>query len=92
MGEKGMDCTGGIFIANGENAISITDIPELTFDYDPEECSELLNAFRDGFSLTIRVSERTYATLKNVLDLDAAERMIEKIGQAVNEYVREVGV
>ena len=82
--------TGGIFLANGENVISITDIPELTFDYDPELDSELIKAFHDGFSLTLHVSDETYATLKDVLDLDAAERMLDKIKQAVKEYVREV--
>ena len=85
-----MDCAGGIFLANGKNLVSITDIPELKFDYDPEEDSELIKAFRDGYSLTLHVSDDTYATLKDVLDLDAAERMLEKIKQAVKEYVREV--
>lgn len=77
-------------MANGEKIVSINEIPELKFDYDPEEDSELIKAFHDGFSLTLHVSDETYATLKNVLDLDAAERMLEKIKQAVKEYVRTV--
>ena len=76
-------------MANGEKVISFTDIPELTFDYDPEFDSELIKAFHDGFSLTLHVSDETYATLKDVLDLDAVERMLEKIKQAVKEYERE---
>ena len=67
---------GGIFLANGENVVSITDIPELKFDYDLEEDSELIKAFHDGFSLTLHVSDETYATLRDVFDLDAAERML----------------
>lgn len=77
-------------MANGEKIVSINEIPELKFDYDLEEDSELIKAFRDGYSLTLHVSDETYATLKDVLDLDAAERMLEKIKQAVKEYVREV--